>query len=208
MASELQKNRRRRAAMLLGQLNPVALVASEVGVTPATIYNWQKDPDFQDMVEIQQLKVQTAAERNRTKVLLDLDNLIDNASAIASDTGNRDQASMIRWLVDKVLPTVNVAQVENHHHIHGEVWHQLDSRLEKIVELRAATPSEPRLLEGPAVEDIYGLKADVAAGRQRDSAPATTTVPVPDTSGSTSDHSDESPFQLPLPLSGAHAQED
>lgn len=151
------KEQRSLAADLLAEGWSSSAVGSYLGVTPETVNRWRDDPEFIAEVEKHQAQLQMAAERGRIKVLLEFDNLVGDAIAIARDPSSKSQPGMIRYLIDKVWPTVTVT--ENHTTVEADVrfWKEIDSRLGKVLELRADTAKEPKLVQGSDAVASYGL---------------------------------------------------
>ncbi len=180
-ASETQ---RQTAAWALAEGHSPSYVAEEVGVTRQTIQNWLNQEDFTQQIEDRRAQILSAGERARIQVLMNADAITQNAINLARDPNSRNHADMVKYLMDKYLPTKQIQETHSHHEVDVTFWRAVDERLDRYEKaVQGSGRPEPKLLRGPEAVETYGvsLSADTkpASGSNGSSPEPPATEPSP-----------------------------
>lgn len=142
---------RRRAGQLLAQLWPASFVATQIGVAESTVARWaEQDPDFQAGYAEEADRSARAAERQRVKILMELDGIVDRALEVTRDTAHRDWARMSMYLVDKVMIPQSIQHNTTDFNVEVAFHAALAATIEKVLTVRAGHNSRAAALDASA----------------------------------------------------------
>ena len=153
---------RRRAGQILADGWPATHVATQFGVAVTTVERWRADDaDFRTGYLEETQRVNAAAERQRVKILLDLDSIVDTQLVVAKDSEHRDWARMSMYLVDKVMIPQSAINVNASVNVEVAFHSALTAIVAKLTAPRQVSATAephvlPTLLVGEAAAESYG----------------------------------------------------